>query len=516
MVGAYRVVEQLGEGGMATVYKAFQPALERMVALKVLPDFFAGKPDFRDRFRREAKAVAQLRHSNIPVVFDYGQEGSVAYIASELVEGGTLAQRLRGAPLSLGEAVRWLAPIAAALDYAHSRGVLHRDIKPSNILVGLDGTPYLSDFGLARMVGGETERLTATGMVLGTPEYMSPEQCVGAELSNAADIYSLSVIAYEMLTGRVPFRAATPVAVIMAQVHDPLPLPRTINPALPPAAEAALLRGLAKIAGDRFGTAAELVAGLSAAALGGAPKPPPVAVPLRVTRPPRAPLRSRPRLLAGAAAVTVLLVAAAGVGFWRAHSGGSGTATAGGPAHGTTIFAAALDGSGNDLQEVQAGGGAVEHPAGAIVLKVLKAGDVPSANLKMNPVTDYVGELTLTVQPGSSLEFVWGLRNAGDGQQASVILDLKAPDGTLVLLSVPYQGDPRALTPDVQVPALQSGRALTLAAVVSGTHYTIYLDGRQVASANDGSATGPTDPQLSADGSHGTVSITSAHVYRPA
>ena len=236
MVGAYRVVEQLGEGGMATVYKAFQPALERMVALKVLPDFFAGKPDFRDRFRREAKAVAQLRHSNIPVVFDYGQEGSVAYIASELIEGGTLAQRLRGAPLSLGEAVRWLTPIAAALDYAHSRGVLHRDIKPSNILVGLDGTPYLSDFGLARMVGGETERLTATGMVLGTPEYMSPEQCVGAELSNAADIYSLSVIAYEMLTGRVPFRAATPVAVIMAQVHDPLPLPRTINPALPPTA----------------------------------------------------------------------------------------------------------------------------------------------------------------------------------------------------------------------------------------------------------------------------------------
>jgi len=291
MVGAYRVVEQLGEGGMATVYKAFQPALERMVALKVLPDFFAGKPDFRDRFRREAKAVAQLRHSNIPVVFDYGQEGSVAYIASELIEGGTLAQRLRGAPLSLGEAVRWLTPIAAALDYAHSRGVLHRDIKPSNILVGLDGTPYLSDFGLARMVGGETERLTATGMVLGTPEYMSPEQCVGAELSNAADIYSLSVIAYEMLTGRVPFRAATPVAVIMAQVHDPLPLPRTINPALPPAAEAALLRGLAKIPGDRFGTAAELVAGLSAAALGGAPEPVPVPVPVR--RPLLAPLLAR-------------------------------------------------------------------------------------------------------------------------------------------------------------------------------------------------------------------------------
>jgi len=512
MVGAYRVVEQLGEGGMATVYKAFQPALERMVALKVLPDFFAGKPDFRDRFRREAKAVAQLRHSNIPVVFDYGQEGSVAYIASELIEGGTLAQRLRGAPLSLGEAVRWLTPIAAALDYAHSRGVLHRDIKPSNILVGLDGTPYLSDFGLARMVGGETERLTATGMVLGTPEYMSPEQCVGAELSNAADIYSLSVIAYEMLTGRVPFRAATPVAVIMAQVHDPLPLPRTINPALPPAAEAALLRGLAKIPGDRFGTAAELVAGLSAAALRGAPAP----VPVPVRRPLLAPLLARPRLLAGAAAVIVLLVAAGGVGFWRAHPGGSGTATAGGPAHGATIFAAALDGSGNDLQEVQAGGGAVEHPAGAIVLKVLKAGDVPSANLRMNPVTDYVGELTLTVQPGSALEFVWGLRTAGDGQQANVILDLKAPDGTLVLLSVPYQGDPKALTSEVQVPALQAGRAFTVAAVVSGTRYTIYLDGTQVASATDDSATGPTDPQVSAYGSQGTVRITSARVYRTA
>jgi len=158
----------------------------------------------------------------------------------------------------------------------------------------------------------------------------------------------------------------------------------------------------------------------------------------------------------------------------------------------------------------------VEHPAGAIVLKVLKAGDVPSANLRMNPVTDYVGELTLTVQPGSSLEFVWGLRTAGDGQQANVILDLKAPDGTLVLLSVPYQGDPKALTSEVQVPALQAGRAFTVAAVVSGTRYTIYLDGTQVASATDDSATGPTDPQVSAYGSQGTVRITSARVYRTA
>src|SRR6185312_10149597 len=151
-IGPYRIIEQIGRGGMATVYKAFQPALARYVAIKVLPAFFAEEPTFRERFRQEAIAVAKLRHPNILVIFDYGEEGGVTYLVSEFVEGGTLAGLL-GRPIFLARTLAILGPIAAALDFAHHRGILHRDIKPSNILITDAGLPVLSDFGLAKMMG---------------------------------------------------------------------------------------------------------------------------------------------------------------------------------------------------------------------------------------------------------------------------------------------------------------------------------------------------------------------------
>ncbi len=184
-IGPYRVVEQIGPGGMATVYKAYQPSLARYVAIKVLPAFFAEQPGFSERFQQEAIAVAKLRHPNILQVFDYGTHEGVSYIVSEFVDGGTLAEQV-GKPLPIEYVVKVLGPIAGALDYAHTRDVLHRDIKPSNILLARDGTPVLSDFGLAKMIGSQAQ-LTASGATVGTPEYMAPEQGQGMELGPAAD-----------------------------------------------------------------------------------------------------------------------------------------------------------------------------------------------------------------------------------------------------------------------------------------------------------------------------------------
>ena len=263
VVGPYRVISLIGEGGMAAVYKAHHAALNRFVALKVLPSQLANDPDFRVRFRDEARRVASLRHANIPTVFDYGEtEDAVIYMASEFVDGGTLEKEL-GQPLPPEYMAAILGPVASALDYAHSQGLIHRDMKPTNVLIGSNGTPYLTDFGVARMMASDLH-LTQAGMVVGTPQYMAPEQGSG-EAVEASDNYSLAVIAYQMLTGRVPFDAPTPVAVLLAHQADPLPLPRSVNPLLSEATEQVLLKGLARQPGDRFASASEFVTTLTSA-----------------------------------------------------------------------------------------------------------------------------------------------------------------------------------------------------------------------------------------------------------
>ena len=260
-LGSYLIVEQIGRGGMATVYKAYEEPLTRHVAIKVLPEFFAEDKDYRVRFQIEAVAVAKLRHNNILTVFAYGEEEGVPYIVCEFVDGGTLAQRLDGA-MAVGNAVLILTPVASALDYAHSQGVLHRDIKPSNIMLLSDGTPVLTDFGLAKVVGGET--ITVTGQVLGTPEYMAPELVSGDGAGPAADRYSLAVVAYQMLTGRVPFQGNTPGATLMAQMNDPLPPARELNPGLSEGIAIVLHKGLAKTPEERYESASDFVAALAA------------------------------------------------------------------------------------------------------------------------------------------------------------------------------------------------------------------------------------------------------------
>ncbi len=306
-LGPYRIVGEVGRGGMATVYKAHQAALSRYVAIKVLPEFFATEPGFLERFQQEAVAVAQLRHPNILAVFDYGETDGVTYIVTEFVAGGTLAEQM-GQPLPLEYVAEIMQPIAGALDYAHRRGVLHRDIKPSNVLLQHDGTPVLSDFGLAKMMMSTAKRITQSGMIVGTPEYMSPEQCAGQDLTPATDQYSLAVIAYEALTGRVPFTAETPLAVLMAQMQNALPPPRTINPDLSDGIAAVLLKGLAKEPSDRYRSCHLLVRALTdsdrapapAPAPTGAPTPPPSYPPIPAPTPAPAPAPTPPP----AAAVT--------------------------------------------------------------------------------------------------------------------------------------------------------------------------------------------------------------------
>ena len=271
-LGNYQIIQEIGRGGMAVVYRAFQPSLRRYVAIKVLPEYLQVDPEFVARFQREARAAAQLSHPNVVTIYDVGEQAGVHYIAMEYLEGGSLLDRLARGPLRSGEALQIVEQVGSALDFAHSHGLIHRDIKPANILFSADNRPKVTDFGIAR--AGDTSRLTRAGTMLGTPEYMSPEQAEGRPVDYRADLYALGVILYEMLTGRVPFHADTPHAIVYALIHQPPPPPRQLRPDLPPAVEAVLLKALAKRPNDRFQRGADM-----ATALRGAAALPPVAAP---------------------------------------------------------------------------------------------------------------------------------------------------------------------------------------------------------------------------------------------
>ena len=256
--GHYQIVAPLGEGGMAAVYKAYQPAMERFVAIKVLPRHMSSSEEFVTRFRREARMLAQLQHPHILPVFDYGEADGYPYIVMPLVSSGTLAELLHKQRLPLAQVRRILTQLGDALSYAHTRGMIHRDIKPSNVLIDERGNCSLTDFGLARMAEASTN-LTTSGAVMGTPAYMSPEQGAGSNLDHRSDIYSLGIVLYEMVTGRVPYTAETPVAVVFKHIQDPLPSIHKFNPDLPESIELILLKALAKSPEDRYQTAEDFV-----------------------------------------------------------------------------------------------------------------------------------------------------------------------------------------------------------------------------------------------------------------
>ncbi len=263
--GPYRIMAPLGEGGMAAVYKAFQPGVDRMVALKVLPQHFAKDPQFVDRFEREAKVLARLQHPHILPVHDFGQADGYTYIVMPFIDSGDLADLMKERRFSMAESGRIVTQVGDALDYAHSQGIVHRDVKPSNILVDQRGNTLLTDFGLAKIVSGCANKLTGSGFIIGTPEYMSPEQCMSEEVDGRSDIYAVGVILYELVTGRVPFSAETPVALIFKHINDPLPPPRQIDPGISEAVEKVILKAMAKEPADRYATAGEMTRALQAA-----------------------------------------------------------------------------------------------------------------------------------------------------------------------------------------------------------------------------------------------------------
>ena len=211
---------------MASVFKAYEASLDRYVALKVLPPEFLHDPTFAERFRREAQTIARLEHPQIIPIFAYDidAESGVPWMAMRLISGGSLSQRIKRGRLAPAECARILKDVGDALDYAHSAGVIHRDVKPQNVLLDDSGRVYLADFGIAKMVEASAH-MTQTGMITGTPQYMAPEQALGKAIDKSIDIYALGIVAYELFTGRVPFSADTPVAVLMKQASEPMPLP---------------------------------------------------------------------------------------------------------------------------------------------------------------------------------------------------------------------------------------------------------------------------------------------------
>ena len=281
-LGKYRVLEALGRGGMAQVYRAYHPQLDRYVAVKVLRSDLVEQQEFLERFRREAHAVSGLRHANVVQVFDFDQQDDLYYMVMELLEGDTLrarldAHRVAGERIPLPEAVRVLAEALDGLEYAHGEGIIHRDIKPANLMLTRKGQAVLTDFGIAQIVGAT--QYTVSGALMGTLNYMAPEQGLRGECDARSDIYSLGIVMYELLTGHTPFDADTPLAILMKHLNDPLPLPRALDPSLPAALEGIVLKALAKDPADRYQTAQEMAGALRTALQSGLPAGPRPLVP---------------------------------------------------------------------------------------------------------------------------------------------------------------------------------------------------------------------------------------------
>lgn len=324
-LGRYEIRGELGRGGMATVYRAYDPLFEREVAIKVLPPHLMEDPQFRKRFEREARIVARLEHPAIVPVYDVGEENGQLFFVMRYMSGGSLADRLKKGPLSIQETFRILEHLAPALDEAHAKGIVHRDLKPANILFDASGLPYLSDFGIAKIISGQQTTLTGD-FIVGTPAYISPEQAKGEAVDRRSDIYALGAILYHMLSGQPPYQADMPMSLALKHITEPPPDILQVNPSLPPALAALIRKAMAKDPAERFVTASALVEFLRNILEGTNPAllqeaAPTIDVPASTVRQASVPSSRRPAflwpLLAGALVVLIIVFSLAGIAVLR-------------------------------------------------------------------------------------------------------------------------------------------------------------------------------------------------------
>jgi len=265
--GRYEIKAEIGRGGMATVYHAYDPRFEREVALKVLPREMLHDVQFRTRFDREAKTIAMLEHPAIVPAYDFGEEEGQPYFVMRYMTGGSLSDRMKNGPMSLQETARIFTHIAPALDDAHNKGIIHRDLKPGNILFDQFNEPYISDFGIAKL--SESQTNVTGSAIVGTPAYMSPEQAQGEGIDGRSDIYGLGVILFEMLTGQQPYHGDTPMSVVVKHITDPVPHILDVKPDLPTDIEVIIEKAMAKDRNERFQNVKALADALTTVASGG-------------------------------------------------------------------------------------------------------------------------------------------------------------------------------------------------------------------------------------------------------
>ncbi|GAB1471592.1 hypothetical protein MASR2M66_24700 [Chloroflexota bacterium] len=265
-IGRYKIESELGRGGMATVYRAFDPSFDREVAIKVLPREMMHDPHFRSRFEREIKMIASLEHPSIVPVYDVGDDDGQPFFVMRFMNGGSLSNIIEKGSVSLQDTARIVEKIAQGLAHAHRKGIIHRDLKPDNILFDETGEPFISDFGVAKL-SESASNLTGSG-VIGTPAYMSPEQAQGIEIDQRSDVYGLGVIVYQMLTGRQPYSADTPMGVVIKHITEPVPEILKILPAIKPEIDAIIKTAMAKDKTQRYANTIELAKALNVAAFG--------------------------------------------------------------------------------------------------------------------------------------------------------------------------------------------------------------------------------------------------------
>lgn len=258
-LGVYEIIDEIGKGGMATVFRAFQPNVDRFVAVKVIHQAIAADSAGLERFQREARLIARLEHPHLLPIYDYDGANDPPYIVMRYLEGGTLKEVMDRVALPVGDMLHAMRQVSGALDYAHRQGVIHRDIKPTNIMIDGDGNAFLMDFGIARTAArGDVGMITQTGFAVGTPGYMAPEQGMGAEgITSRADIYALGVMVFQIMTGQMPYKAETPLGVVLKHINDPVPSARAFNAAVTRDLDNVIAKSMAKDPNDRYATAGE-------------------------------------------------------------------------------------------------------------------------------------------------------------------------------------------------------------------------------------------------------------------